>query len=79
VFANTEFVVVKKDFPAWKIAAGQVGRVVDQLDEDIALVSFADEDGYSKTITPIPTRWLRSGHGLPEKHKVLIANRAEFL
>jgi hypothetical protein len=79
VFGASELVIVRKDFPAWEISAGQVGRVVDQLGDDVALVSFADEDGYSKIVTPIPTRWLRRGHSVSDKKKDLITNRAGFL
>jgi hypothetical protein len=79
VFDRLGLVIARKDFPALKISAGQVGTVVDHLGEDIALVNFSDGEGYSNITTPIPMRWLRCGQGFSEMKKDLISNRAGLL
>lgn len=76
MFDRLDLVIARKDFPALKVSAGQVGTVVDHLGEDIALVNFTDGDGYSNITAPIPMRWLRCGQGFSEKKKDLISNRA---
>ncbi len=79
MFDRSGLVIVRKDFPVWKISAGQIGTVVDFLAEDVALVNFMDEDGFSSVITPIPMRWLRCGQGISENKKHLITNRTGLL
>lgn len=41
-------------YPAASLALGQVGTVVEELDETTALVEFADEEGRAYAIEPLP-------------------------
>ncbi|TCJ12335.1 hypothetical protein EZJ19_12420 [Parasulfuritortus cantonensis] len=68
--------MVTKDFPAWRISAGQMGMVIDLLSEEVALVDFADSNGHPSVITPVPMRWLRCGRVLAKKRTDLVTNRA---
>lgn len=47
-------VALLADRPADKLARGQVGTVVEVLDENTALVEFSDDDGRAYAIVPSP-------------------------
>ena len=49
-----DVVEVLQDFPEQKVAKGQVGTVVEELDSNTVLVEFADESGLSNAIVPVP-------------------------
>jgi hypothetical protein len=42
------------DRPAEKLARGQVGTVVEALDDTTALVEFSDDEGRAYAIVPLP-------------------------
>ena len=42
------------DLPEQKVAKGQVGTVVEELDSNTVLVEFADESGLTNAIVPVP-------------------------
>ena len=42
------------DVPAHGLARGQVGTVVEGLDDRTALIEFSDDDGRAYAIVPLP-------------------------
>ncbi len=42
------------DLPERTVAKGQVGTIVEELDDDSVLVEFADETGIALAIVPVP-------------------------
>ena len=59
-------VALLADLPAAGLARGQVGTVVEVLDETNALVEFSDDDGRAFAILPCPRAELLVLHYLPE-------------
>jgi hypothetical protein len=53
-----DVVATMEDIPEAHLARGQVGTIVDQLDEGVVLVEFADLDGVAYAIEPIAVRQL---------------------
>jgi len=49
-----DVVALLSDIPAERLARGQVGTVVEQLDNDNSLVEFSDEQGRAYAIVPCP-------------------------
>lgn len=49
-----DVVATLEDIPAAHLAKGQVGTIVDELNEDVVLVEFADLNGVAYAIEPIP-------------------------
>ena len=49
-----DVVEVLQDFPERTVAKGQVGTVVEELDSNTVLVEFADENGLTHAIVPVP-------------------------
>jgi uncharacterized protein DUF4926 len=47
-----DVVALLADLPADKLARGQVGTIVELLDEETVLVEFSDEQGRAYAITP---------------------------
>ena len=43
-----------QDFPERKVAKGQVGTIIEELDCDNVLVEFADMNGVAYAIAPMP-------------------------
>jgi hypothetical protein len=54
------------DLPAAGLARGQVGTVVELLDEKTALVEFSGDDGRAYAIVPCPREDLLVLHYVPE-------------
>lgn len=54
------------DLPAQRLARGQVGTIVEQLDEHTSLVEFSDEQGLAYAVAPCPTTELLTLHYVPE-------------
>ena len=50
-----DVVALLDDLPEEGLTRGQVGTVVEQLDNDTVLVEFSNDDGAAWAITPIPT------------------------
>jgi hypothetical protein len=49
-----DVVATLQDLPDLHLAKGQVGTIVEELDSKHVLVEFADLDGVTYAITPIP-------------------------
>jgi hypothetical protein len=54
------------DLPAVGLARGQVGTVVESLDEKTTLVEFSDDDGRAYVVVPCPRAELLVLHYVPE-------------
>jgi Domain of unknown function (DUF4926) len=61
-----DVVALLADFPAAKLARGQVGTVVEALDDKTALVEFSGDDGRAYAIAPCPRENLLVLHYVPE-------------
>jgi hypothetical protein len=59
-------VALLRDVPARGLARGQVGTIVEALDEATALVEFSDDDGRAYAIEPLPRRELLVLHYVPQ-------------
>ena len=59
-------VALLADRPGDKLARGQVGTVVEALDEIMALVEFSDDDGRAYAIVPCAIAELMVLHYLPQ-------------
>jgi hypothetical protein len=59
-------VALLADVPSARLARGQVGTVVEALDEKTALVEFSDDDGRAYAIAPCPRDALLVLHYVPE-------------
>ena len=53
-----DVVATLENIPAAHLAKGQVGTIVDELNEDVGLVECADRSGVAYAIEPIPVRKL---------------------
>jgi hypothetical protein len=47
-----DVVALLSDLPAQSLARGQVGTIVERLDENISLVEFSDEQGRAYAAAP---------------------------
>jgi Domain of unknown function (DUF4926) len=61
-----DVVALLTDLPAQRLARGQVGTIVEQLDEKIMLVEFSDDQGRAYAIAPCPQADLLVLHYVPE-------------
>jgi hypothetical protein len=61
-----DVVALLSDLPTQRLARGQVGMIVEQLDENISLVEFSDEQGRAYAIAPCPLTELLTLHYVPE-------------
>jgi len=61
-----DVVALLTDLPAQRLARGQVGTVVEQLDEKTSLVEFSDEQGQAYAVAPCPRAELLTLHYVPE-------------
>ena len=57
-----DVVALLSDLPAQRLARGQVGTVVQQLDENIWFVEFSDEQGRTYAVAPCPLTELLTLH-----------------
>jgi hypothetical protein len=64
--AVLDAVALLADRPADKLARGQVGTVVEALDDATALVEFSDDDGAAYALLPCPVSELMVLHYLPQ-------------
>ena len=49
-----DVVALLRDYPAHGLARGQVGTIVEMLDDKTSLVEFSDDEGRAYAITPCP-------------------------
>ena len=61
-----DVVALLADLPAQRLARGQVGTVVEQLDDKTLLVEFSDDTGSAYAIAPCPRADLLILHYVPE-------------
>lgn len=61
-----DVVALLTDLPERRLARGQVGTVVEQLDHEAVLVEFSDDQGRAYAITPCRQSDLLVLHYVPE-------------
>ena len=61
-----DVVALLADLPAAGLARGQVGTVVERLDDEALLVEFSDEDGRAYAVAACPRADLLLLHYIPE-------------
>jgi hypothetical protein len=61
-----DVVALLTDLPAEGLPRGQVGTIVEQLDDKTLLVEFSDDQGRAYAVTPCPRAELLVLHYLPE-------------
>jgi hypothetical protein len=61
-----DVVALLNDLPARQLARGQVGTIVEQLDDTTSLVEFSDEQGHAYAVAPCPRTELLALRYLPE-------------
>ena len=61
-----DVVALLSDLPAQRLARGQVGTIVERLDENTSLVEFSDEQGRAYAVAPCPLTELLTLHYVPE-------------
>jgi hypothetical protein len=59
-------VALLSDLPAQRLARGQVGTIVEQLDQDTSLVEFSDEQGRAYAVVACRRDELLTLHYVPE-------------
>lgn len=59
-------VALLTDRPAQRLARGQVGTIVEQLDDSTLLVEFSDDQGRAYAVAPCPRAELLTLHYVPE-------------
>ena len=64
--ALLDAVALLSDRPEPGLARGQVGTVVEILDDKTVLVEFSDDDGRAYAVTPCPPAELLVLHYMPE-------------
>ena len=64
--APFDVVALLADLPAERLARGQVGTVVEALDERTVLVEFADDQGRAYAISPCSRSELLLLHYVPQ-------------
>ena len=61
-----DVVALLTDLPAQQLARGQVGTIVEQLDDETSLVEFSDDQGSAYAVVPCPRTELLVLHYVPE-------------
>jgi hypothetical protein len=61
-----DVVALLTDLPAQRLARGQVGSVVEELDDTTLLVEFSDDEGRAYALAPCPRTDLLVLHYVPE-------------
>ena len=59
-------VALLSDLPAQGLARGQVGTIVEELDNKTSLVEFSDDQGRAYAVVPCPRTELLVLHYVPE-------------
>src|SRR5205807_5604985 len=60
-----DVVALLADLPAQQLARGQVGTIVEQLDDGTLLVELSDDQGRAHAIAPCPRAELLVLHNVP--------------
>jgi Domain of unknown function (DUF4926) len=61
-----DVVALLTDIPAQRLARGQVGTIVEQLDDETLLVEFSDDYGRAYAVAPCPRTQLLILHYMPD-------------
>jgi hypothetical protein len=61
-----DVVALLNDLPAQRLARGQVGTIVERLDDKTLLVEFSDDQGGAYSVAPCPSGDLLVLHYMPE-------------
>jgi hypothetical protein len=61
-----DVVALLSDVPAQRLARGQVGTIVEELDDERSLVEFSDDHGRAYAVVPCPRTELLVLHYVPE-------------
>ncbi len=61
-----DVVALLADLPTQRLARGQVGTVVERLDDRMLLVEFSDDQGHTYAVAPCPREDLLVLHYVPE-------------
>ena len=61
-----DVVALLTDLPAQRLARGQVGTIVEQLDDKTLLVEFSDDQGRAYVVSPCPQEDLLVLHYVPK-------------
>jgi Domain of unknown function (DUF4926) len=61
-----DVVALLTDLPTQRLARGQVGTIVEQLDDKTLLVEFSDDQGRAYAVAPCPQADLLVLHYVPE-------------
>jgi hypothetical protein len=61
-----DVVALLTDLPAQRLARGQVGTIVEELDDKTSLVEFSDDHGRAYAIAPCARTELLVLHYVPE-------------
>lgn len=61
-----DVIALTADLPAERLARGQVGTVVELLDENAALVEFSDDEGRAYAVAPCQRSALLVLHYAPK-------------
>lgn len=61
-----DVVALLTELPAAGLTRGQVGTIVEQLDDETLLVEFSDDQGHAYAIAPCPRAELLVLHYVPE-------------
>ena len=64
--AALDVVALLADLPAEGLARGQVGTIVELLDENAVLVEFSDDQGRAYALAPCPRSELLVLHYVPQ-------------
>jgi hypothetical protein len=61
-----DVVALLTDLPTQRLGRGQVGTIVEQLDDQTLLVEFSDDQGRAYAVAPCPRGKLLVLHYVPE-------------
>jgi hypothetical protein len=61
-----DVVALLTELPGQQLARGQVGTIVEQLDDKTLLVEFSDDQGRAYAVAPCPRTELLVLHYVPE-------------
>jgi Domain of unknown function (DUF4926) len=64
--AVLDVVALLADFPEQRLTRGNVGTIVDELDDETVLVEFSDDDGRPYAVAPCQRSELLTLHYVPE-------------
>lgn len=63
--STLDVVALLRDYPTHGLARGQVGTIVEKLDDKTSLVEFSDDEGRAYAIASCPVKELLVLHYVP--------------